>query len=59
LQNEAIRDSRTYCFTKLYKDVGTTDPTINPLIGILAIFLKGDCVRRIVEVFANQTKDGW
>jgi hypothetical protein len=40
----------------LYEDIGTTDPAIDPLVRIVAIFLEGGPIGRIVEVLANQTK---
>jgi hypothetical protein len=49
----------TYSFAKLDKDMGTANPTIDPLVGILTIFLEGECVGRIVEVFTNQAKNCW
>jgi hypothetical protein len=39
--------------------MGATNPAIDPLVGILTIFLEGDRVGRIVEMFTNQTKDCW
>jgi len=43
----------TYSFAKLDKDMSAANPTIDPLVGILTIFLEGERVGRIVEVFAN------
>jgi hypothetical protein len=47
----------TYSFSKLYKDIGAAHPAVNPHISLLAIFFEGGCIRRIIEVFANQTEN--
>jgi len=48
----------THPFTILNHDVGTSDPTIYPLIHIAAIVVKPGLADRIVEKLAHQTMNG-